>query len=543
MKRHTLTFLFLAGCVDEVPELPAVSEAESASTSTQGASYQGASYQGASYQGASYQGASYQGASYQGTSYSGAVVAGASVSAAISKTSIILTRTLPNGTVERRTPTQKCMFPQNFMPPTCIFYNLATQKSPLAGATFATTFIQNGVPRAGLVKIRDVVGAVQADTWVAMHPLTGMGAGAQVACDHPSGTCGTNSDLYLYQVDLIDTDGIPYAFCGDGGKSMALAGTWDQTGRRTDLPGKLTFACTRGTIAKCTRWGYRPFGNGTDSGGTSQAMAPYHQACIRAATADYCANGTSFTKDGTLVDIYDYQPHQPGTYGFVPRTLSAVYQSSTALVWESSFDRHGATELDFTRYAELGSLYNTCPNTISLGTAPQPGEYHIPAMRDPQTWEAPWVSIDATSVCSHSEETLGRPLHPQCSKCTYHLWETFPTNPCVNGGPWNAACKQLALDNCHSPIYLGIYPRMALHSECTTGAALYKYDSACTMNLCGDPAYASCCSTGWTSACTAAANARCTGGREGVSPLGVASGFCGGSLPGGGGTIGGAVAP
>ena len=57
-------------------------------------------------------------------------------------------------------------------------------------------------------------------------------------------------------------------------------------------------------------------------------MADYHQACIRAAAADYCANGTSFTKDGTLIDIYDYQPHQSYAAGFVPRTLSLHYQDA-----------------------------------------------------------------------------------------------------------------------------------------------------------------------------------------------------------------------
>jgi hypothetical protein len=36
-----------------------------------------------------------------------------------------------------------------------------------------------------------------------------------------------------------------------------------------------------------------------------KSLAPYHQACTRLLRADYCGNGTSYTVDGTLLNLYD----------------------------------------------------------------------------------------------------------------------------------------------------------------------------------------------------------------------------------------------
>ena len=34
-------------------------------------------------------------------------------------------------------------------------------------------------------------------------------------------------------------------------------------------------------------------------------LAPYYDACLIAARADYCQDDQSFTRDGTLVDLFD----------------------------------------------------------------------------------------------------------------------------------------------------------------------------------------------------------------------------------------------
>lgn len=515
MNRIAFVLPLLAACLPADDD--ALSETESAGTS-----YQGTSYQGTSYQGTSYQGTSYQGASYGNAGVTGKVV----------KTTLETWRqvSFKTGAWEQRLPDRVCTWDRYKIRRTCSIVNLATTPSPLAGVTFQATFAdpQTGVTRQGRLRIgasTSDVGAVTRDTTYAMHPLDGAGAtGAKTSanCTHPGG-CRQNSDLWLYDVELVDTDGHAVHFCNGNERAFALAGTWDLAGNRdAQNTAQFTFACTNGTIAKCTRWGYRPWGYANKSNGVAVALPDYHQACIRAATADYCANGTSFTKDGTLIDIWDYQPHQPGTAGLIPRTQS-LYQQASAFAWESQFDKHGGTELDFVRYAELGRLDNACPGRFSLGTAPEPHQYHIAPSRGPSTYEAPFVSVDTTSTCAHDESTRGRWLHPKCSSCTYKLWEQYGDIWCLRS-TWDQGCIDLAMATCTPS------ERMAKHSECTTGAALELYDSACTLDVCGDPYYASCCSSGWTSACTAAANARCMGGREGWSITGQV-GFCGVAIP------------
>jgi hypothetical protein len=55
--------------------------------------------------------------------------------------------------------------------------------------------------------------------------------------------------------------------------------------------------CTSGAQGKCVRFGYLPWaGEG--------ALALYN-SCIRMVRADYCGNGETHTRDGTLIATYD----------------------------------------------------------------------------------------------------------------------------------------------------------------------------------------------------------------------------------------------
>lgn len=81
--------------------------------------------------------------------------------------------------------------------------------------------------------------------------------------------------------------------------AIPLLGSWDQSGA-SDPNGGLSFNCTSGVVAKCIRWGYRPW---QSVNGTS--LASYHQACTRMARADYCGNGEPHTEEGTQIDLYD----------------------------------------------------------------------------------------------------------------------------------------------------------------------------------------------------------------------------------------------
>ncbi len=78
--------------------------------------------------------------------------------------------------------------------------------------------------------------------------------------------------------------------------------------RATGIPAKeyvaqsdvITFACTNSPLAKCVRWGYKPWKtvNGV-------SLRDHHLACVRMIRADYCGDGRPHTRDGTLIDVYD----------------------------------------------------------------------------------------------------------------------------------------------------------------------------------------------------------------------------------------------
>ena len=140
-------------------------------------------------------------------------------------------------------------------------------------------------------------------------------------------------------------------------RALAVAGTWDRAGARSDAPGKITFACENGAIAKCVRWGYKPW---KTAGG--QPVAPLHQACTRMARADYCGNGTSHTQDATLVDIYDSR-------GLLARTTSptARWQPDRAS-FEAAWGPDGAVCLARTRDDRpVDAILKECPGRFSRG--------------------------------------------------------------------------------------------------------------------------------------------------------------------------------
>jgi ADYC domain len=66
------------------------------------------------------------------------------------------------------------------------------------------------------------------------------------------------------------------------------------------MPGKFTFACENGAIAKCIGWGYKPWAKKD-----GHSLADLHQACTRMARADYCGDGRSHTREDNPIDMYD----------------------------------------------------------------------------------------------------------------------------------------------------------------------------------------------------------------------------------------------
>jgi hypothetical protein len=555
----------LAGCAgDVVEDAPDLSEVASAITPTTG---QGTFYQGTFYQGTFYQGTFYQGTFYQGTFYQGATYGSAALSDALTMTGssgLVAWTRASKTTWAQRFPNRICYWNSTrTIRTSCTTIDLAVQPSPLAGIAIPATFNGPNGPFTAQVLIgssASQVGAVVSDTTAAAHPLTGTTGTSTCAlipfnaldttgarCDNPNG-CRTNCDIWLYDLKLRDPNNgnalIP--FCPSGEPATVVPGVYSSTGQKTSIASQFTFACTNGTIAKCTRWGYRPTGAAqkycnhstclTDP--SRYSMADYHQACVRAATADYCASGYSFTKPGTLVDIYDYDPSK-ASYGFVPKTRGGLvsYSQASAFVWESSFDKQGAAQIDHLRYQELegsatfSTIEEQCPGLFSDAS----GDILCPSGSGSCKarnggWSGPVVWIDSTPACSHSEHTVGKWLHKGCSSCTAKV-AAYCTDPNDARG-WDANCVAQAQSTlCTSS------QRMASHGECTVGQGLDKLDSGCTLSVCLDPAYASCCNpaspTAWTETCKNAASNKCKAAKNGGNAL---LGFCPSILPPPGGT-------
>ncbi|WP_437842618.1 ADYC domain-containing protein [Sorangium sp. So ce1153] len=91
------------------------------------------------------------------------------------------------------------------------------------------------------------------------------------------------------------------------GYAIAFEGVWDDiTGEHRSSGDVLTLACdgNETAAAKCyQQWHYRPWDTGDPK--HPKPMSDMHDACVRMTRADYCGDGTSATRDNTIVDVWD----------------------------------------------------------------------------------------------------------------------------------------------------------------------------------------------------------------------------------------------
>lgn len=132
-------------------------------------------------------------------------------------------------------------------------------------------------------------------------------------------------------------------------RAILFQGEMTAAQRYLDLPGSFSLSCISGVQAKCLRWGYAPWRTAPNSG---ESLQPHFEACLRLARADYCGNGESSTRDGTLIDVYDHvgvqqpEPDMP------------------ELVFEAGWTPEGAICVHHTRIPEnltLDDLAQSCP--------------------------------------------------------------------------------------------------------------------------------------------------------------------------------------
>lgn len=140
-------------------------------------------------------------------------------------------------------------------------------------------------------------------------------------------------------------------------RALAVGGVWDASGAHHDVTGKVTFACENGVISKCATWGYKPWASRD-----GRSLAEAHQACTRMARADYCGNGRSHTREGTMIEYYD-------SLGLSQRATEASPSWDPARAsFEAAWDPDGASCLARTRDGEpLAAILQECPGRFRKG--------------------------------------------------------------------------------------------------------------------------------------------------------------------------------
>lgn len=140
-------------------------------------------------------------------------------------------------------------------------------------------------------------------------------------------------ELWLLQAQLRSVGASEFAnFCTPDPKGdtrmLIYAGFFDEQLQYVADPQRFSISCVSGVEAKCLRWGYLPWRT-APVGGAS--LAPYYQACIRLARADYCGDDHPSTRDGTSIDVYDRVGVQQPTPELTDYAFEAGWNSQGAV--------------------------------------------------------------------------------------------------------------------------------------------------------------------------------------------------------------------
>lgn len=129
---------------------------------------------------------------------------------------------------------------------------------------------------------------------------------------------GANTDVWSYLISSSAADGTWSPVCVDSSGNPiyadTVAGSWNLAvgvtggGSYNPAASGYSIACRGSAIAKCVELGYKPWaGHATDLA-----------ACVRALRGDYCGDGTPYTVDGTIVNIFDVDGIQRDDAAWTP---------------------------------------------------------------------------------------------------------------------------------------------------------------------------------------------------------------------------------
>jgi len=420
--------------------------------SAQGVDLQGLSAQGLSAQGLSAQGLSAQGLSAQGLSAQSAYVGGPDVEFGQRAGAAIDFVTL-RGT----TPSSAD-----------VAHQMAVSATTSGAGTYITVGGDTAVGHYAVAHMADASGVALPNETLDLYIASVQQDQATNLFHEPS--MRSNADVWLYTV---------YAFHPMNRQWVSLCPVDVRTGAASAVaiaenpaadPNRFIFACTAtGVDAKCARaWGYKPWR--TDAVGwefsaatnqwvqTTHDLKPFYDACKIAARAAYCQDEKGFTKNGTLVDLYD-------TVGLV--WSNTVDSPNSALMFAQEFNvavapqervadqltATGMSLLPTDQQLLVSSLTTTgLQRTRYRQLAPEPDACRaypwIDRLERDQFEDARWMSfvndrprlvVLTPTYCSHSDEVTGAALAWDCNRCTARVCADMPSC-CRPDGGWVEDC-------------------------------------------------------------------------------------------------------
>jgi hypothetical protein len=168
-------------------------------------------------------------------------------------------------------------------------------------------------------------------------------------------------EVLLYDFRVIAANGSEEPLCQpdpDGRRlGLPLAGQSDAAGFLSPSAGNaFELVCTSAPQGKCARLGYAPWREAPDG----RSMRDWFNACVRMMRGDYCGDGRPYTRNGTLIDIYD-------------RIGVQRSDNDPSLSFEAVWEPQGAVCVARTRIPEIitiDALAEACPRLAKhLGPA------------------------------------------------------------------------------------------------------------------------------------------------------------------------------
>jgi hypothetical protein len=205
-------------------------------------------------------------------------------------------------------------------------------------ATLSDGSVKQGMEWAGAVLVFKVKDAVMRIRIASIVP-------------DPTDKTGT---VLLHDFRIADT-GEPLCSPAPDGTRLGfpLAGRTAKDGRFVEAtPGTFELICTAGGQGKCVRFGYHPWKTAPDD----RPMRDYYNACVRMLRADYCGDGHGWTRDGTLVDVWDDHGIQ-------------VRDNDAGLSFEAGWASDGAVCVAHSRIPEnisVEKLKSYCPRLAAV---------------------------------------------------------------------------------------------------------------------------------------------------------------------------------